>query len=69
MKISVEDMIENHFAGDRKLAALAAGITVAFLNNMVSQKRDVLLLDNGNFILESKKAKIFNKKNNNACVI
>lgn len=64
MKISVEDMIEIHFAGNRKEAAAAAHITVAFLNNMVSQKRDVLLLDNGNFILDSKKSKIFenNKK-------
>ena len=62
MKISVEDMIEKHFNGDRKLAAAAADITVAFLNNMVSQDRDVLLLENGDFILNSKKSKIFNKK-------
>ena len=59
MKISVEDMIEKHFSGNRKLAAGAADITVAFLNNMVSQKRDVILLDNGSYILDSKKSKIF----------
>ncbi len=59
MKISVEDMIENHFSGSRKDAAAAADITVAFLNNMVSQKRDVILLDNGSYILDSKKSKIF----------
>lgn len=62
MKISVQDMIEIHFAGDRKLAAAAANITVAFLRNMISQKRDVLLLDDGSFILETKTSKIFNKK-------
>lgn len=61
MKISVEDMIKIHFSGDRKLAAAACDITVAFLNNMTSQKRNVLLLDNGNFILESKYSKIFKK--------
>ena len=69
MKISIEDMIEKHFSGDRKSAAAAANITVAFLNNMVSQKRDVLLLENGNFILESKKSKIFENNKNNSCVI
>jgi len=66
MKISVEDMIEKHFSGDRKKAAAACEITVAFLNNMVSQERTVSRLENGDFILNSKKAKIFK---NNVCVI
>lgn len=55
-------MIAQHFSGNRKSAAAAADITVAFLNNMVSQKRDVIRLDNGSYILDSKKSKIFTIK-------
>jgi len=51
VKISVEDMINDYYGGDRKKAAAAASMTVAFLNNMVSQKRDVLLLHNGNWVI------------------
>lgn len=59
MKISVKDMINDYYGGDRKKAAAAASMTVAFLNNMVSQKRYVLLLHNGNWVVDSKKNKIF----------
>jgi hypothetical protein len=51
-------MINDYYGGDKKKAA---SMTVAFLNNMVSQKRDVLLLHNGNWIVDSKKNKIFEK--------
>jgi hypothetical protein len=58
-------MIKEYYHGDRKKAAAAAAITVAFLNNMVSQEREVMRLDNGDWVVVSKKYKIFKKIQNN----
>lgn len=61
MRITVKQMIDEYFAGNREKAAAAAGVTLQFLNNWVSQERYVLRLDNGNFILEAKTQKIFKR--------
>lgn len=62
VKITVKQMIEDYFGGNREAAAESAGVTVAFLNNWVSQEREVMRLDNGNFILATKTQKIFNRQ-------
>ncbi len=58
MKITVRKLIDDHFNGDRKVAAKAAGMTIFFLNNLVHQGREVMLLDDGDFILVTKITKI-----------
>lgn len=61
MKITVREMAETYFAGDRNKAAEAAGVTLTFFNNWVSQGREVMRLDNGDFILVTKTTKIIKK--------
>lgn len=68
MKIKVKEMIDDYFSGNRVAAAKSAGVTLQFLNNWVSQEREVIRLDNGDFILVTKTQKIF-KRQNNDCVI
>lgn len=58
-EITVRQMIESYFGGNRIEAAKAAGITVDFLNNMVSTNRKVLRLENGGFVLVTKTQKVF----------
>jgi hypothetical protein len=62
VKITVKQMIDDYFGGNRTVAAEAAGVTLQFLNNWVSQDREVMRLDNGDFILVTKTQKIFNRQ-------
>ncbi len=62
MKITVKQMIDDYFGGNRASAAEAAGVTLQFLNNWVSQEREVIRLDNGDFILATKTQKIFKRE-------
>jgi hypothetical protein len=68
VKITVKQMIDDYYSGNRAAAAESAGVTLQFLNNWVSQEREVMRLDNGNFILVTKTQKVF-KRQNNDCVI
>lgn len=61
MKITVREMAETYFNGDRNEAAKAAGVTLQFFNNWVSQGREVIRLDNGDFVLVTKTTKIIKK--------
>ena len=61
MKITVRDMADDYFQGDRNKAAESAGVTLQFFNNWVSQGREVMRLDNGDFVLVTKTTKIFKK--------
>lgn len=62
MRIPIKQMIDDYYGGDRKEAAKAAGIkTVQQLNNLVSQGAIVARLDNGDWIMLTKTAKIFKK--------
>lgn len=69
MKIKVRDVAEKYFAGDRNMAAQAAGVSLHFFNNWVSQDREVLRLQNGDFVLVSERTKIIKIPENNDCVI
>ncbi|NOI32036.1 hypothetical protein [Vibrio coralliilyticus] len=65
MKISIKQMIDDYYDGNREAAAKAAGInTVYQLNNLVSEGKQVARLDNGDWIMLTKKSKIFKKPNN-----
>ncbi len=61
MKITVRQMAEDYFGGDRNEASKAAGVTLQFFNNWVSQEREVMRLDNGDFVLVTKTTKIIKK--------
>ena len=61
MKITVRDMADDYFNGDRNKAAESAGVTLQFFNNWVSQGREVMRLDNGDFVLVTKTTKIIKK--------
>lgn len=64
MKISIKEMVDKHFSGDRTAAAKAAGInTVQQLNNMISEGRKVARLADGNWIMLTEKTKIFQTSN------
>ncbi len=69
MKITVREMVNVYFGGDRNNAAKAAGVTISFFNNWVSQGREVNILENGDFILDTKTTKIIKKPRYNDCVI
>lgn len=58
MKIKVRDMTDNYFSGDRNKAAEAAGVSLQFFNNWISQEREVMRLDNGDFVLVTERMKI-----------
>lgn len=58
MKIKVRDMADNYFSGDRNKAAEAAGVSLQFFNNWISQEREVMRLDNGDFVLVTERMKI-----------
>ena len=62
MKITVKQMIDDYFSGNRVAAASSAGVSIQFLNNWVSQDREVLRLDNGDFILVTKTQKVFKRQ-------
>lgn len=62
MKITVKQMIDDYFGGNRIAAADSVGVTLGFLNNWVSQGREVLRLDNGDFILVTKTQKVFKRQ-------
>jgi hypothetical protein len=55
-------MIDDYFGGNRTTAAESAGVTLQFLNNWVSNNREVLRLDNGDFILVTKTQKVFKRQ-------
>lgn len=61
MKIKVRDMADNYFNGDRNKAAEAAGVSIQFFNNWISQEREVMRLDNGDFVLVTERMKIIKK--------
>ncbi len=62
MRISIIQMVDEYYGGDRKKAAEAAGIrTVQQLNNLVSAGFQVARLDNGDWIMLTSKTKIFKK--------
>ena len=61
MKITVREMADTYFNGDRNKAAEAAGVTLQFFNNWVSQGREVMRLDNGDFVLVTSRMKIIKK--------
>lgn len=54
-------MADDYFNGDRNKAAESAGVTLQFFNNWVSQGREVMRLDNGDFVLVTKTTKIIKK--------
>lgn len=62
MKITVKQMIDDYFGGNRAAAAESAGVTLDFLNNWLSQGREVMRLDNGDFILTTKTQKVFKRQ-------
>lgn len=64
MKISVREMADSYFGGNRNQAAQAADVSLAQFNNWVSQGREVMRLDNGDFVLVTKTTKIIKKKYN-----
>ncbi len=62
MKILLATMVDEYFEGNRNEAIKAAGInTVQQLNNYISEGREVMRLDNGNWIMVTNKTKIFKK--------
>lgn len=62
MRISIIQMINDYYDGNRETAAKAAGIkTVQQLNNLVSKGHEVARLDNGDWIMLTSKTKIFKK--------
>ena len=61
MKITVRGMADTYFKGNRNEAAKAAGVTLQFFNNWISQEREVMQLDNGDFVLVTKTTKIIKK--------
>lgn len=61
MKIKVREMTDTYFNGDRNQAAKAAGVSLQFFNNWVSQEREVMRLDNGDFVLVTSRTKIIKK--------
>ena len=63
MKITVRKLAEDYFKGNRNEAANAAGVSIDLFNNWVSEKREAILLADGNFVLESGRTKIFNLTN------
>lgn len=63
MKISIRKMVDDYFGGDRNEAAKSAGIgSVYQLNNLISEKREVMLLADGSWIMVTKTSKIFKLK-------
>ncbi|ELI5720942.1 hypothetical protein RRK67_004069 [Vibrio fluvialis] len=62
MRISIVQMVNDYYGGNRETAAKAAGIkTVQQLNNLVSKGYEVARLDNGDWVMLTSKTKIFKK--------
>ncbi|RJX65867.1 hypothetical protein DZ860_21140 [Vibrio sinensis] len=61
MKMTMQEMIDIYYDGKRKNAAEAAGISSHHLNNLLYANKEVLRLDNGDWIMLTKTAKIFKK--------
>ncbi|EGR3042410.1 TPA: hypothetical protein ACMDS1_003643 [Vibrio parahaemolyticus] len=62
MRISIIQMVNDYYDGQREKAAKAAGIkTVQQLNNLVSKGYEVARLDNGDWVMLTSKTKIFKK--------
>lgn len=61
--ITVRKMVEVYFKNDREKAAKAAGVSLQFLNNWISQNRRLMRLADGRFILETKTQKIISCPN------
>lgn len=59
MEITLKQLLDDYFKGDRDAAATACGVSVAFFNNWMSEGRSVMRLDNGDFALKNKKQKVF----------
>lgn len=60
MPISIVQMVNDYYDGNREQAAKAAGIkTVQQLNNLISKGHEVARLDNGDWIMLTSKTKIF----------
>ncbi|TKB53320.1 hypothetical protein [Ferrimonas aestuarii] len=60
MNISLRQMVDDYYGGNREQAAKAAGInTVQQFNNLVSKGYEVARLENGDWIMLTSKTKIF----------
>lgn len=60
MRISIVQMVNDYYEGNREKAAKAAGInSVQQLNNLISKEYEVAKLDNGDWIMLTSKTKIF----------
>lgn len=62
MQISIVQMVNDYYGGNREEAAQAAGIkTIQQLNNLISKGHKVTRLENGDWIMLTSKTKIFKK--------
>lgn len=59
MRLSVRKIVETYFNNYRVQAAAAAGVTLAFMNNWISQDRTAKRLEGGSFILETRVQQVF----------
>lgn len=63
MRISIVQMVNDYYEGNRVKAAKAAGInTVQQLNNLVAKGYEVARLDTGDWIMLTSKTKIFRRE-------
>jgi hypothetical protein len=60
--MKILDFIKEYFNGDRNKAAESAEVSINHLNNWVSKEREVMRLDNGQFILVNQNNKYFKVK-------
>ena len=62
MRISIVQMVNDYYNGNREAAAKAAGInTIQQFNNIVSKGYEVARLDYGDWVMLTSKTKIFKK--------
>ena len=62
MRISIVQMVNDYYNGNREAAAKAAGInTIQQFNNLVSKGYEVARLDNGDWVMLTSKTKKFKK--------
>lgn len=62
MRISIVQMVNDYYDGNREKAAKASGIkTIQQFNNLVSKGYEVARLDNGDWIMLTSKTKIFKR--------
>ena len=59
MKISVSELIDKKYGGDKKEAAKGGDITYQQIRNLLHQKREVIELADGSYMLDTKKKIVF----------